>query len=110
MANQIPLYAVGQFVDPKTGQLSNEGRTIINALINRTGGPNGGVIVFATGEVYGTLFGPISRAAFNTNPPLPIGAAYSQAEVQALRAQVQALSQLVGALVTDLQTSGAISS
>lgn len=108
MSNQIPLYAVGQFVDPTTGQLSNEGRTIINALINRTGGPNGGTVLFAGSETYGVPTGTLSRAIFVSNPALPVGAGYSQAEVTAIRDQVIALGERIAALIVDSQTVGVI--
>lgn len=107
MANlQTPLTTLVQFIEPKTGLLTDAGRTIIQQLIDRTGGPTGGAIVFSSGEVWGDPVGALSRAAFTTNSPLPVGAVYSQAELTDIRDQLLFVCERVGAIMADLKTSG----
>lgn len=108
VALQIPLTTIMQFCDPKNGYLTNEGRTVVQALIDRTGGPTGAVILFSGSEVYGVPTGALSRLTFVSNPALPVGAGYSQAEVTAIAAQVTALGERLAALIIDSQTVGVI--
>lgn len=105
---QTPLTTLVQFTDPKTGFLTDQGRTIIQQLIDRTGGPTGGTILFAGSEVYGVPTGPVLRATFDTTPPLPVGAGYSQAEVTAIRNELYLILQRLGALIEDSQAVGVI--
>lgn len=105
---QVPLTTLVQFVDLKTGFLTDQGRTIIQQLIDRTGGPTGGAILFAGDEVYGVPSGTLSRATFVSDPALPVGVGYSQAEVTAIRDQVVALGERIAALIVDSQAVGVI--
>lgn len=105
---QTPLTTLVQFVDTKTGFLTDAGRTIIQQLIDRTGGPTGGTILFAGSSVWIAPTGPVSRATFVTNPVLPVGAGYSQAEVTAIRDEVLLLAQRIAALIEDSQAVGVI--
>lgn len=108
MVDQIPLTTIVRFTDDN-GYLTNEGRTIINALINRTGGATGGTVLFAGSEVYGGVTGSVLRAPpLVTNPVLAVGAVYSQAELTAIRNYMLALAEFVGALILDNQSVGVI--
>lgn len=105
---QIPLTTVVQFTDPKTGYLTNEGRTTINALIERTGGPVGATVLFAGSSTWGDPVGAVLRNALATAPALPVGAAYSQAELTAIRDYVLVVAQHLGALIEDSKDVGVI--
>lgn len=103
-----PLTTLVQFVDPETGYLTNEGRTIIQQLIDRTGGATGGTLLFAGSEVYGVPTGTLNRATFVSNPARPVGVGYSQAEVTAISDQVIVLGERLAALIIDSQGVGVI--
>jgi hypothetical protein len=105
---QIPLTALIKFADPKNGFLTDEGRSVIQQLIDRTGGATGGTILFAGDEVYGVPTGTLLRTTFVSNPALPVGAGYSQAEVTAIRDQVIVLGERIAALIVDSQAVGVI--
>lgn len=109
VSTQIPLTTIMQFCDPQTGLLTNEGRTVIQALIDRTGGAIGSPVLFAGDQVYGVPSGVLSRATFVSSPALPVGVGYNQAEVAAIRDQVIALGERLAALIIDNQTVGVIS-
>lgn len=99
------------FVDTKTGMLTDVGGAIMQALIARTGGPAGGVAVLqGQAPGWGTPTGTLDRAAFATSPALPVGGAYSQAELTAIRDFLIEVAQRVGALITDDLGSGVIGS
>lgn len=57
---------------------------------------------------WGTPTGTIARTTFNANPTLNVGAAYSQAELTAIRDHLIVVSQRLGAYVTDGITHGYI--
>lgn len=107
--NQIPLTTIMQFCDPQTGYLTNEGRTVIQALIDRTGGALGSPVLFAGDQVYGVPTGALVRGTFLSNPALPVGAGYSQAQLSAIRDQLNVLGEHLAALIVDSQAVGVIS-
>jgi hypothetical protein len=88
------------FVDGN-GVLTSYGRNLLVQLIRDTfTGPA------ATGWIAPTGTG--SRASINAAFTTPVGAGYSQAQVQAIETQVEALSKAVAQLIVDLSTVGAI--
>jgi hypothetical protein len=87
-------------VDSK-GVLTSYGRNLLVQLLNSTftGQP-------ATGWVAPTGSG--LRTSINAGFTTPVGAAYSQAQVQAIETQVEALSKAIAQLIVDLRAVGAI--
>lgn len=106
--NPTPLTTLVQFCDPDTGFLTNQGRTIIQQLIDRTGGANGGAILFAGSQTWAVPTGSLLRNTFVSNPVLPVSAAYSQAEVTALRDFLVVVASHLAALIIDNQSVGVI--
>lgn len=88
------------FVD-RNGVLTSYGRNLLVQLLNSTftGDP-------ATG--WATPTGTGSRVSINGSFTEPVGGAYSQAQVQAIETQVEALSKALAQLIIDLSTVGAI--
>lgn len=88
------------FVD-ENGVLTAYGRNLLVQLLRSTF-----IAPAATGWVAPTGTG--SRASINGSFTTPVGVAYSQAQVQAIETQVEALSKALAQLITDLSTVGAI--
>lgn len=105
---QIPLTTLVQFSEPKNGFLTDAGRTVVQQLINRTGGPIGGTILFAGSSVWIAPTGGVSRTTFDTAPALPVGVGYSQAEVTAIRDELLLIARHLAALIKDCQTVGVV--
>lgn len=57
-------------------------------------------------EGYGAPVGSVSRASFTTYSAPVAAGAYSQAQMQVVMAQLQAMSQTLAALITDLRSAG----
>ena len=76
----------------------------------------GSGLEFAAGSVraksagtYGAPTGTLSRTTFATYTAPTVGAAYVQAEVQAIANALQTVSRTLAALITDLRTNGNLS-
>ena len=88
------------FVDAN-GVLTSYGRNLLVQLLKSSF-----IAPAATG--WTAPSGSGSRASINGSFTTPVGAGYSQAQVQAIETQVEALSKAVAQLITDLTTVGAI--
>ena len=88
------------FVDAN-GVLTAYGRNLLVQLLKSSF-----IAPAATGWAAPTGTG--SRSSINGSFTTPVGAGYSQAQVQAIETQVEALSKALAQLITDLTTVGVI--
>lgn len=97
----FPAY-LQPFVDGKFLRITTAWQQLLLALYNRTGGAAGP----PSGWVAPTGVG--SSATFNMNAAFPVSNPPTQAEVQAIAAQVVILQKRLGQLIIDQLNSGQI--
>lgn len=88
------------FVDAQ-GVLTSYGRNLLVQLLKSS-------FIAPAAVGWGTPSGSGSRAAINGSFTTAVGVGYSQAQVQAIETQVEAVSKALAQLIIDLKTVGAI--